>query len=115
MELLNYEILNASGKANKGESPMFSAVTYPAFIDLAFNAPKSVHDVIPVFPENEEVNFEVFASLDGVNFYKFGDRDRIARYIRIFIKYTSGESVTVNNVEVLGESCTFPQKKTTFK
>lgn len=115
MELLNYEILNASGKANKGESPMFSAVTYPAFIDLAFNAPKSVHDVIPVFPENEEVNFEFFASLDGVNFYKFGDRDRIARYIRIFIKYTSGESVTVNNVEVLGESCTFPQKKTTFK
>ena len=115
MELLNYEILNASSKANKGESPMFSAVTYPAFIDLAFNAPKSVHDVIPVFPENEEVNFEFFASLDGVNFYKFGDRDRIARYIRIFIKYTSGESVTVNNVEVLGESCTFPQKKTTFK
>lgn len=115
MELLNYEILNASGKANKGNFPLFSAVTYPAFIDLSFNAPKSVHDVIPVFPENEEVTFEVFASLDGVNFYKFGDRDRIARYIRIFIKYTSGESVTVNNVEILGESCTFPQKKTTFK
>lgn len=115
MELLNYEILNASGKANKSESPMFSAITYPAFIDLSFNAPKSVHDVIPVFPDGTENIFEVFASLDGVNFYTFGDSDRIARYIRIFVKYTSGKSVIINNIEILGEDCAFPQKKAKFQ
>ncbi len=114
MELLNYEILNASGKANKGESPMFTAITYPAFIDLAFNSPKSVHDVIPVFPDGEDVNFKIFGSLDGVNFYDFGEGNRIARFIRVFIKYSSGESVTLNNIEVLGEDCTFIQKKATF-
>lgn len=114
MELLNYEILNASGKANKSENPMFSAITYPAFIDLSFNAPKSVHDVIPVFPDGTENIFEVFASLDGVNFYAFGDSDRIARYIRIFVKYTSGKSVIINNIEILGEDCAFPQKKAKF-
>lgn len=115
MEMLNYEILNASGNASKGEIPMFSAVTYPAFIDISFNAPKSVHDVIPVFPEGEENIFEIFGSLDGVNFHRFGDGDRIARYIRIFIKYTSAEHVTLNNIEVLGEDCNFPQKKAKFK
>ena len=115
MELLSYEILNASGKANKSANPMFSAVTYPAFIDLSFNAPKSVQDVIPVFPNGEETVFEIFGSLDGVNFYKFSDGGRIARYIRIFIKYSSGKNVTINNIEVLGESCAFPPKKAEFK
>lgn len=114
MELLNYEILNASGEAHKNTIPMFSFDTYPCFIDLAFSKSRSVHDVVVVFPENTEVIFTVFSSLDGVNFYKLGKSPKIARYIRIFIKYYSGEKPTVNNIEILGEDCFFPSKKAHF-
>ena len=98
MELLNYEILNASGEADKNSIPMFSCDTYPCFIDLAFPKNMSVHGVSAVFPEEAEVDFEVFSSLDGVNFYKLGKSPRIARYIRLFIKYYSGARPTVNNI-----------------
>ncbi len=115
MELLTYEILNASGEADKNNIPMFSCDTYPCFIDLAFSKNMSVHDVIAVFPDETEVDFAVLSSLDGVNFYKLGKSPKIARYIRIFIKYYSGLRPTINNIEVLGEDCNFLQKKVTFK
>ncbi len=75
----------------------------------------SVHDVIVVFPENTDVDFTVLSSLDGVNFYKKGKSPKIARFIRIFIKYYSGARPTINNIEVLGEDCSFPAKKTVFR
>lgn len=115
LELLSYEILNASGDADKNALPMFSCGTYPCFLDLAFNKNMSVRDVIVVFPENVEVNFEILSSLDGVNFYHLGKSGKIARYIRIFIKYYSGAAPTINNIEVIGEDCSFPAKKTPFK
>lgn len=115
VELLNYEILNASAEADKNSIPMFTSDTYPCFIDLSFPKNMSVHDVVAVFPENTEVEYELFSSLDGVNFYKFGKGGKIARYIRIFIKYYSGVHPTINNIEILGEDCSFPQKKTPFK
>lgn len=74
----------------------------------------SVHDVIVVFPDNTDVDFTVLSSLDGVNFYKKGKSPKIARFIRIFIKYYSGARPTINNIEVLGEDCSFPAKKTVF-
>ncbi len=114
MELLNYEILNASGEADKNSIPLFSYDTYPCFIDLAFPKNMSVHDVIVVFPENTEVEFSVLSSLDGVNFYKKHKSPKIARYIRIFIKYYSGARPTINNIEILGEDCSFPAKKVAF-
>ncbi len=114
MELLNYEILNASGEADKNSIPLFSYDTYPCFIDLAFPKNMSVHDVIVVFPENTDVDFTVFSSLDGVNFYKKYKSPKIARYIRIFIKYYSGARPTINNIEILGEDCSFPTKKSVF-
>ena len=75
----------------------------------------SVHDVIVVFPDNTDVDFTVLSSLDGVNFYKKGKSPKIARFIRIFIKYYSGVRPTINNIEVLGEDCSFPAKKVTFR
>ncbi len=75
----------------------------------------SVHDVIVVFPDNTDVDFTVLSSLDGVNFYKKGKSPKIARFIRIFIKYYSGARPTINNIEVLGEDCSFPAKKTVFR
>ena len=115
LELLTYEILNASGEADKNALPMFSCDTYPCFLDLAFNKNMSVRDVVVVFPENTEVNYEILSSLDGVNFYRLGKSGKIARYIRIFIKYYSGARPTINNIEILGEDCFFPAKKTTLK
>lgn len=115
LELLNYEILNATASADKNSIPMFSCDTYPCFIDLAFPKNMSIHEVLPVFPDNAEVDYDIFSSLDGVNFYKLHKSPKIARYIRIFIKYYSGSSPTVNNIEVLGESCNFPAKKAVFK
>ena len=115
MELLSYEILNASGEADKNSIPMFSYDTYPCFLDLAFPKNMSVHDVIVVFPENTDVDFTVFSSLDGINFYKKGKSPKIARFIRIFIKYYSGARPTINNIEVLGEDCSFPAKKIVFR
>lgn len=114
LELLNYEILNASGEADKNSIPLFTYDTYPCFIDLAFPKNMSVHDVIVVFPENTEVEYTVLSGLDGVNFYKKGKSPKIARYIRIFIKYYSGARPTINNIEILGEDCSFPAKKTEF-
>ncbi len=114
MELLNYEILNASGEASKNTMPMFVYDTYPCFLDLAFPKSMSVHDVAVVFPDGVDVNYTVFSSLDGVNFYKKGKSAKIARYLRIFIKYYSGEKPTINNIEVLGEDCHFPSKKIAF-
>ena len=114
LELLSYEILNASGEADKNSIPMFTYDTYPCFIDLTFPKTMSVHDVIVVFPENTEVNYSILSSLDGVNFYKKGKSPKIARYIRIFIKYYSGARPTINNIEILGEDCSFPAKKTEF-
>ena len=84
LELLNYEILNASGEASKNTMPMFVYDTYPCFIDLAFPKSMSVHDVVVVFPEGVDVNYTIFSSLDGVNFYKKGKSPKIARYLRIF-------------------------------
>ncbi len=75
----------------------------------------SVHDVIVVFPDNTDVDFTVLSSLDGVNFYKKGKGAKIARFIRIFIKYYSGARPTINNIEVLGEDCSFPAKKVAFR
>lgn len=75
----------------------------------------SIHDVIVVFPDNTDVDFTVLSSLDGVNFYKKGKSPKIARFIRIFIKYYSGARPTINNIEVLGEDCSFPAKKTVFR
>ena len=115
MELLNYEILNASGEASKNTVPMFVFDTYPCFIDLAFPKCMSVHDVVVVFPDNTDVNYTVYSSLDGVNFHRKGKSAKIARYLRIFVKYYSGEKVTINNIEVLGEDCTFPSKKAVFR
>lgn len=115
LELLNYEILNASGTADKSHIPMFAFDTYPCFIDLAFPKSMSIHDVIVVFPENTDVNYTVYSSLDGVNFHKKGKSAKIARYLRIFVKYYSGEKVTINNIEVLGEDCSFPSKKAVFR
>lgn len=115
LELLSYEILNASGEADKNSIPMFSCDTYPCFIDLAFSKNMSVRDVVVVFPENTEVEYSVFSSLDGVNFYRMTKGAKIARFIRIFIKYYSGARPTVNNIEILGEDCSFPQKKTAFQ
>lgn len=115
LELLTYEILNATGEADKNSLPMFSCDTYPCFIDLAFSKNMSVHDVMVVFPDNTDVEYSVFSSLDGVNFYRLYKSPKIARYIRIFIKYYSGARPTINNIEVLGEDCSFPQKKTSFK
>lgn len=115
LELLSYEILNASGEADKNSIPIFSYDTYPCFLDLAFPKNMSVHDVIVVFPENTDVDFTVLSSLDGVNFYKKGKSPKIARFIRIFIKYYSGVRPTINNIEVLGEDCSFPAKKTAFR
>ncbi len=115
MELLNYEILNASGEADKNGMPMFVFDTYPCFIDLAFSTNMSIHDVIVVFPENTDVNYTVYSSLDGVNFYRKGKSGKIARYLRIFVKYYGGKQVTINNIEVLGENCNFPSKKSTFR
>ncbi len=115
MELLNYEILNASGEASKNAFPMFTFDTYPCFIDLAFPKSMSVHDVVVVFPENTDVIYTVYSSLDGVNFYKKGKSAKIARYLRIFVKYYGGKRVTINNIEVLGEGCTFPSKKAVFR
>ena len=114
LELLNYEILNASGEADKNSIPLFTYDTYPCFIDLAFPKNMSVHDVIVVFPENTEVEYTVLSGLDGVNFYKKGKSPKIARYIRIFIKYYSGTKPTINNIEILGEDCSFPAKKAEF-
>ncbi len=115
MELLKYEILNASGEASKQTVPMFVYDTYPCFIDLSFPKCMSVYDVAVVFPENTEVKYSVYSSLDGVNFYKKGKSPKIARYIRIFIKYYSGERPTINNIEILGENCAFPSKKAVFR
>ena len=115
MDLLNYEILNASGEASKNTAPMFTFDTYPCFIDLAFPKSMSVHDVVVIFPENAETIYTVYSSLDGVNFYKKGKSAKIARYLRIFVKYCSAERVTINNIEVLGEDCTFPSKKAVFR
>lgn len=115
LEFLSYEILNASGEADKNALPMFSCDTYPCFLDLAFNKNMSVRDVVVVFPENTEVNYEILSSLDGVNFYHLGKSGKIARYIRIFIKYYSGARPTINNIEIIGEDCSFPAKKTPFK
>ncbi len=115
LELLNYEILNASGEASKNALPMFTFDTYPCFIDLAFPKSMSVHDVVVVFPENTDVIYTVYSSLDGVNFYKKGKSPKIARYIRVFVKYYSGEKVTINNIEILGEDCHFPSKKAVFR
>lgn len=115
LELLNYEILNASGEASKNTVPMFVFDTYPCFIDLAFPKCMSIHDVVVVFPDNTDVNYTVYSSLDGVNFHKKGKSAKIARYLRIFVKYYSGEKVTINNIEVLGEDCTFPSKKAVFR
>lgn len=115
LELLSYEILNASGEADKNSIPLFSYDTYPCFIDLAFPKNMSVHDVIVVFPENAQVEFSVLSSLDGVNFYKKSKSPKIARFIRIFIKYYSGARPTINNIEILGEDCSFPAKKTAFR
>ena len=115
LELLSYEILNATAEADKNSLPMFSCDTYPCFIDLAFSKNMSIHDVMVVFPENMSAEYTLFSSLDGVNFYKLHKSPKIARYIRVFIKYYSGARPTINNIEVLGEECTFPQKKTSFK
>ncbi len=115
LELLTYEILNASGEADKNSIPMFSCDTYPCFLDLAFNKSMSVRDVAVVFPENIEVNYEIMSSLDGVNFYRLGKSGKMARYIRIFIKYYSGTRPTINNVEVIGEDCSFPSLKAEFR
>lgn len=115
LELLNYEILNATADADKNAMPMFSCDTYPCFIDLAFPISKSIHKVDVSFPENVDVDFVVLSSLDGVNFYKLGKSPKIARYIRVFIKYYSGNFPTINSIEVFGENCRFLQKKTTFK
>ena len=115
LELLNYEILNASGEASKNTMPMFVFDTYPCFIDLAFPKCMSIHDVIVNFPENTEVNYTVYSSLDGVNFHRKGKSAKIARYLRVFVKYYSGEKVTINNIEVFGEECTFPSKKSVFR
>ncbi len=115
MELLNYEILNASGEAHKNTMPMFVFDTYPCFIDLAFPTTMSIHDVIVAFPENTDVNYTVYSSLDGVNFYKKGKSAKIARYLRVMVKYYSGDKVTINNIEVFGEDCNFPSKKAVFR
>lgn len=115
LELLNYEILNASGEASKNTVPMFVFDTYPCFIDLAFPKCMSIHDVVVVFPDNTDVNYTVYSSLDGVNFHRKGKSAKIARYLRIFVKYYSGEKVTINNIEALGEDCTFPSKKAVFR
>lgn len=115
LDLLNYEILNASGEASKNTVPMFTFDTYPCFIDLAFPKSMSVHDVVVIFPENVETVYTVYSSLDGVNFHRKGKSAKIARYLRIFVKYCSGEKVTINNIEVLGEDCTFPSKKAVFR
>ncbi len=115
LELLNYEILNASGEASKNTVPMFVFDTYPCFIDLAFPKCMSIHDVVVIFPDNTDVNYTVYSSLDGVNFHRKGKSAKIARYLRIFVKYYSGEKVTINNIEVLGEDCTFPSKKAVFR
>ncbi|MCR4594618.1 MAG: alpha-N-acetylglucosaminidase [Clostridiales bacterium] len=114
MQLLSYEILNASGEADKNSIPLFSAVTYPCFIDLTFSEVKSVFDVIPVFPDNCNPEYEIFRSLDGVNFYKFQKGGQIANYIRVFVKYVSSDTVSINNIEVVGEDCLFPQKHAPF-
>lgn len=114
MEILNYEILNASGEADKNALPMFSSNTYPCFLDLAFSKNMSIHDIAVVFPDETEAIYTVFWSIDGVNFYKLGKSPKIARYIRIFIKYYSGTHPTINNVVVLGENCSFPSKKVQF-
>lgn len=94
---------------------MFVFDTYPCFIDLAFPTSMSIHDVIVVFPENTDVIYTVYSSLDGVNFYKKGKGAKIARYLRVFVKYYGGNQVTINNIEVLGESCNFPSKKALFR
>ena len=115
LELLNYEILNASGQAFKNASPMFSFDTYPCFIDLAFPKCMSVHDVVVITPKDIDINYTVFSSLDGVNFHRKGKSPKIARYLRIFVKYYGGEKVTINNIEILGENCSFPDKKSIFR
>ena len=115
MDLLNYEILNASGEASKTASPMFSFDTYPCFIDLSFPKCMSIHDVVVSFPDNIDVNYIVYSSLDGVNFYRKGKSPKIARYLRIFVKYYGGEKVTINNIEVFGEDCSFPDKKAVLR
>ena len=115
MELLNYEILNASGQACKNASPMFVFDTYPCFIDLSFPKSMSVHDVVVITPKDVDINYTVFSSLDGVNFHRKGKSPKIARYLRIFVKYYGGEKVTINNIEVLGENCSFPDKKAIFR
>ena len=84
LELLTYEILNATAEADKNSLPMFSCDTYPCFIDLAFSKNMSVHDVVVVFPDDIEVEYSVFSSLDGVNFYRKGKSAKIARYLRIY-------------------------------
>ena len=115
MDLLNYEILNASGEASKTASPMFSFDTYPCFIDLSFPKCMSIHDVVVSFPDNVDVNYIVYSSLDGVNFYRKGKSPKIARYLRVFVKYYGGEKVTINNIEVFGEDCSFPDKKAVLR
>ncbi len=115
MQLLSYEILNASGDASKNSIPMFTSVTYPCFIDLTFSEVQSVYDVIPVFQDDCDPIYEVYRSLDGVNFYKFQKGGQIANYIRVFIKYVSTDIVAINNIEVVGEDCSFPQKHVSFK
>lgn len=115
LDILNYEILNASGEASKNTSPMFSFDTYPCFIDLSFPKCMSVHDVVVTFPDNIDVNYTVYSSLDGVNFYRKGKSPKIARYLRIFVKYYSGERVTINSIEVFGEDCSFPDKKAVLR
>lgn len=115
LELLNYEILNASGQACKNASPMFVFDTYPCFIDLSFPKCMSVHDVVVITPKDVDINYTVFSSLDGVNFHRKGKSPKIARYLRIFVKYYGGEKVTINNIEVLGENCSFPDKKAIFR
>ena len=74
----------------------------------------SVHDVLVVFPENTDAEYSVLSSLDGVNFYEKGKIPKIARYIRIFIKYYGGARPQINNIEILGEDCSFPAKKVSF-
>ena len=94
---------------------MFSFDTYPCFIDLSFPKCMSIHDVIVAFPDNIDVNYIVYSSLDGVNFYRKGKSPKIARYIRILVKYYGGEKVTINNIEVFGEDCSFPDKKVVLR
>ncbi|MGN1421003.1 MAG: alpha-N-acetylglucosaminidase TIM-barrel domain-containing protein [Eubacterium sp.] len=114
MKLLNYEIINGGVPTDKCAVPVFSADTYPCCVDLVFSKNMSIHEVQPVFPDEEEVKAEIFKSLDGVNFYRFEKGENIARFVRIFIKYYSGEHPTINSIEIYGEESDTPIKETAF-